>query len=45
MKNEERPETAEEQKVPGWVYLILLVFLFVVLLGVESVLNWIWPGR
>ncbi|MFZ5827986.1 MAG: hypothetical protein ACOY94_27080 [Bacillota bacterium] len=45
MSDDKRTGEEGEQRVPGWVYLILLVFLVVVLLGVESVLNWLLPAR
>lgn len=50
MDEEKRTLQAEEQpdeppKVPGWVYLVLLLLLVVILLGVEAALNWLLPGR
>lgn len=40
------PQEEEWKRAPAWVYLVLLVFLVVVLLGVESILNWLLPtGR
>lgn len=39
--SEEKPP----QMIPGWVYLLMFGFLIAVLLGVESLLNWLLPGR
>ncbi|BAD40441.1 hypothetical protein [Symbiobacterium thermophilum] len=30
-------------RLPGWVYGLLLALLVVILLGVESILNWLLP--
>jgi len=36
------PEEQEEgRRPPTWVYLVLLMVLVAILLGVESVLNWL----
>lgn len=34
-------EPADGRRLPGWVYGLLIALLVVILLGVESILNWL----
>mgnify|MGYP001022794462 CR=1 FL=1 len=34
----------DEKPIPRWVYLLLLLFLVIVLLAVEAILNWLLPA-
>jgi len=36
-------EQDEGRRLPGWVYGLLIALLVVILLGVESILNWLLP--
>jgi hypothetical protein len=33
----------DERPIPRWVYLVLILFLVVVLLAVEVILDWLLP--
>lgn len=38
-------EEGEANRIPGWVYLVILLVLVAILLGVEAVLDWLLPSR
>lgn len=44
-EDKQRPDGEEGRMIPTWVYVTLLLFLVFILLGVESVLNWIFSSR
>ncbi|MBP2019243.1 hypothetical protein J2Z79_002670 [Symbiobacterium terraclitae] len=36
-----RPVEHDGRRLPGWVYGVLIALLVIILLGVESILNWL----
>lgn len=44
MNSDKQMPEPEEKRVPGWVFVAMLLFLVLILLGVESALNWLLPA-